>query len=62
MMLYCSTFVRSTHFCLSHFTVSSWPCCFVDYDHRQECGVRDERKRELEFLEKVWSLTLFPLF
>ena len=21
---------------------------------RQECGVRDERRRELEFLEKVW--------
>lgn len=36
----------------------SWPYCFVGYDNRQECGVRDERKRELEFLEKVRSLTL----
>lgn len=30
-------------------------------DNRQEYDVREERRRELEFLEKVW-LFVFPIF
>lgn len=30
-------------------------------DDRQEYDVRDERRRELEFLEKVWNLIILHL-
>lgn len=46
MLLY--FYMRSTmryYFMFGHTTFLS---------NRQECGVRDERKRELDFLEKVW--------
>lgn len=50
-----SFYIRQLHKTLNN----SFHCCVqFSCDHRQEYNVRDKTKRELEFLEKVWSCNL----